>query len=118
MGNQQFYASGRVFKKEGEREDPRVMTSILFFDDSTLLNSMWDHVKSSMRIDDLSNEDTALPTNVQWNDEDGNELHHFNAERVLDQINSRFMCGFKTPESHLHDLAEPPHAKFFTVLKD
>lgn len=52
------------------------------------------------------------------NDEDGNELYHFNAERVLDQINAKFMCGFKTPESHLNDLAEPSHAKYFTVLKD
>lgn len=28
------------------------------------------------------------------------------------------MCGFKTPESHIQDLLEPPHAKYFTVLKD
>lgn len=71
-----------------------------------------------MRIEDLSKEETVLPSNVQMNDEDGNELYHFNAERVLDQINAKFMCGFKTPESHLNDLAEPSHAKYFTVLWD
>lgn len=91
---------------------------MLFSDDSQLLSNIWDHVKESVNIDDLSKEEAALPTNVQLNDEDGNELHMFNAERSLDQINARFMCGFKTPESHIQDLLEPAHVKYFTVLKD
>lgn len=37
MGNSQFYASARQFRKEGEVEDPKIGSKILFSDDSDLL---------------------------------------------------------------------------------
>lgn len=74
-----------------------------------------------MRIEENDElNDQALPTNVQRNEVEGddNDIVMFNAERTLNQMNSHFVCGFKTPESHVHDLLNPAHAKYFTVLKD
>jgi hypothetical protein len=102
MGNQQFYASSRLFRKEGERYDPEIQSNALFSDDNSLMTSLWDHIQSAVRFDEVSDmENLAMPTNVQTNEIQDNELSLFNAERTLNQINTRFTCGFKTPESHI-----------------
>lgn len=119
MGNQQFYASSRLFRKEGERFDPEIQSNCLFSDDNSLLSSLWDHIQDAVRFEEGDEmEKLSMPTNVQSNDKEGNELDLFNAERTLNQINTRFTCGFKTPESHIQDLLEPAHAKFFSVLEN
>lgn len=90
---------------------------MLFSDDAALLENLWDHVRYSIRLDELD-DGKAMPTNVQRNEVEGNELNLFNAERMLNDINDRFKCGFKTPESHIQDLLEPAHVKYFTVLNN
>lgn len=90
---------------------------MLYTDDEGLLESLWEHVKYSVRLDEIE-EGKGLPTNVQRNEVEGNDFNLFNAERTLNQIVERFNCGFKNPERHIEDLLEPAHAKYFTVLNN
>ena len=76
------------------------------------------HVAEAVRLDgDVHEGSGALPTNVQKNTEI-DELEMFHAQKTLADVNARFMCGFKTAESHIEDLLEPTHGKHFTVLSE
>lgn len=92
----------------------------LLTDDDEFLDPLWENLKDKLDLEPLDDYENGvnLPNNYHTNKsgDDGDEL--FNVERLLSGINSRSMSGFKTPESHIQDLQEPAHMKFFTVLSN
>lgn len=86
-------------------------------EDHEFVDPVWSHFRYQLDLeptDDLT--DDHLPSNFgKKSGADDNENMH-NAERLLNEIYSRQMCGFKTPESHIQDLQEPAHMKFFSAL--